>query len=98
VPLGLLDEGEANADRLVRLLNDHGVTTLAEAAMRFCRHELPADVVLTGTGAVQHLEANIAACEAGPLPDIISAEFRRLFSKLDSLTGGKPHSILHRIA
>ena len=98
VSLGLLNETEANADRLVRLLNDHGVTTLAEAAMRFCRFELPADVVLTGTGDVQHLEANIAACEAGPLPDIISAEFRRLFSKLDSLTGGEPHSLLRRIA
>jgi L-galactose dehydrogenase len=94
---GLLDEAEANADRLARLLNDHGVTTLAEGAMRFCRHELPADVVLTGTGDVRHLEANIAACGAGPLPDYISSEFRRLFSKLNSITGGERHSIQRRI-
>jgi L-galactose dehydrogenase len=95
--LGLLIKTEANAGRLVRLLNDHGVTTLAEGAMRFCRHELPADVVLTGTGDVRHLEANIAACKAGPLPDDISSEFRRLFSNLNSITGGERHSIWRRI-
>jgi L-galactose dehydrogenase len=78
VSRGMLNQAQADADKLVGVLNDHGVATLADAAMRFVRHELDADVVLTGTGNIRHLEANIAACEGGPLPDRITAEFRRL--------------------
>jgi aryl-alcohol dehydrogenase-like predicted oxidoreductase len=91
---GLIEESQRDAARLVRLLNSHGVATLPEAAMRFCRYELNADVVLSGTGDTAHLYANIAACDAGPLPEAITAEFRRLFSKLDFLTGSERDSVL----
>ena len=72
VTRGLLIKTEANAEMLLRVLNQHGIATLAEAALRFARHELKADVVLTGTGSMRHLESNILACEAGPLPEIIT--------------------------
>ncbi len=82
-----IDAKEADADRLLRLLAENGVTGLPEAAIRFCRHELEPDIVLSGTGNRDHLTANIAACEAGPLPEAVSAEFRRLFSRVTSLAG-----------
>ncbi len=82
-----IDAKEADADRLLRLLAENGVTSLPEAAIRFCRHELGPDIVLSGTGSRDHLAANIAACDAGPLPEAVSAEFRRLFSSVTSLTG-----------
>jgi L-galactose dehydrogenase len=69
------------------LLRDHQVGTLAEAALRFSRHELGADVVLSGTGNINHLDENIAASQAAPLPQPVLAEFRRLFADLDFLTG-----------
>ena len=92
VAFGLIDEGERDADRLVRMLHSHGVS-LPEAAIRFCRHELNPDVVLCGTGDTTHLESNIAACQAGPLPDVVSAKFRLLFSKLSCLTGAEGDSV-----
>jgi L-galactose dehydrogenase len=92
--LQLIEKGGHDATSLVRLLNSHGVATLPEAAMRFCRHELNADVVLSGSGSTAHLDANIAACNSGPLPEAIAVEFRRLFSKLNSLTGSERDSVL----
>ncbi len=61
------------------LLAAHGVGSLQDAAMRFCRHDSGADVVLTGTGEISHLRANIAAAAAGPLPRPLMAELNRLF-------------------
>ena len=91
---GLIEENARDAARLLKLLNNYGVTTLAEAAIRFTRHQLNADIVLSGTGDTAHLDANIAASLAGPLPEPVSAEFRRLFAKLDSLTGAPRDSAL----
>jgi L-galactose dehydrogenase len=87
VSAGLIEKSDGDAGKIVRLLNEHGVTSLPEAAIRFCRHEMGADIVLSGTGEIAHLDANIAACEAGPLPANITVEFRRLFSKLNPFTG-----------
>lgn len=64
---------------LTALLAAHGVESLQEAAMRFCRHDSGADVVLTGTGEISHLRANIAAAAAGPLPRPLMAELNRIF-------------------
>jgi aryl-alcohol dehydrogenase-like predicted oxidoreductase len=89
VAFGCIEENDGDATRLVKMLKTHGVHSLPEAAIRFCRHELNPDVVLSGTGDTGHLESNIAACQAGPLPHVVSAEFRKLFSKLNSLTGGE---------
>ena len=61
--------------------------TLAEAAYRFCVHEPGADVVLTGTGHEQHLEANIAAALKPPLPSEALERLESLFGDVDSVTG-----------
>ena len=41
---------------------------LTEAAYRFCRHAPGMDVILTGTSRLDHLEDNIRAIQAPPLP------------------------------
>lgn len=63
------------------------VASLVEAAYRFCRHEPGADVILTGTGNTEHLEANVAAILAPPLPDEITARLADIFGAVDSVSG-----------
>jgi L-galactose dehydrogenase len=64
---------------LTALLTAHGVGSLQEAAMRFCRHDSGADVVLTGTGDIGHLRASLASAAAGPLPRPLVAELSKMF-------------------
>jgi L-galactose dehydrogenase len=44
-------------------------------------------VVLTGTGDVAHLEANLAAIQAPALPADLLERLTRLFGKVDSVSG-----------
>jgi aryl-alcohol dehydrogenase-like predicted oxidoreductase len=76
----LLRTSGASMAELTALLRAHGVGSLEEAAMRFCRHHAGADLVLTGTGNIDHLDANIAAAMAGPLPGALTAELRKIFA------------------
>lgn len=87
VKRGLIDKRDGDPQKITRLLNNHGVKSIAEAAIRFSRYELGADVVLTGTGNVRHLEANVIASHAGRLPEAVLVEFHRLFGKIDCVTG-----------
>jgi aryl-alcohol dehydrogenase-like predicted oxidoreductase len=48
---------------------DGGAAALPEAAYRFARHEPGVDVVLFGTGDVDHLRANVASILKPPLPE-----------------------------
>ncbi len=66
---------------LSRLLEEHGISSPEEAAMRFCRHECSVDVVLAGTGSPEHLEANAAAAMAGPLPAPVIAGISALLAR-----------------
>jgi len=77
---GAVAPEDADAGKVLRFLDTHGVASLTEAAYRFSRHNSGADIVLTGTGDVRHLEANIAACTAPPLPDEVTAELTRIFT------------------
>jgi L-galactose dehydrogenase len=72
VVAGLIERGEVDAgkidaaDPLGFLRERADVGSLTEAAYRFCRHEPGAEVILTGTGNVEHLEANLAAIQGPP--------------------------------
>ncbi len=69
-------------------LTENGyAATLTEAAYRFCVHEPGVDVVLTGTGDEQHLEANIASALKPPLPPEALERLAALFGNVDSVTG-----------
>jgi aryl-alcohol dehydrogenase-like predicted oxidoreductase len=90
---GLIERGEVDADQVdpadpLGFLQGHaGVGSIVEAAYRFCRHEPGADVILTGTGDVAHLQANLAAIQAPPLPADAQARLADMFGRVDSVSG-----------
>jgi aryl-alcohol dehydrogenase-like predicted oxidoreductase len=75
-------------DPLADLLREIGADSLMDAAYRFARHESGADVVLFGTGNVDHLEANIASLLRPPLPGAGIARLTELFGDMES--AGRP--------
>jgi aryl-alcohol dehydrogenase-like predicted oxidoreductase len=86
---GLVDpEILAGGDPAAALLRDSGAETLTEAAYRYCRSEPGLHVVLTGTGDVAHLEANVRAALRPPLPPACRARLAALFERVDDVTGG----------
>lgn len=74
-------------DPLGFVLAESDATTLSEAAYRFCRHSPGIDVVLTGTGSIDHLQANVRALQKGPLPEAVTARLRHLFRNVTSASG-----------
>jgi L-galactose dehydrogenase len=64
-----------------------GAASIVDAAYRFARHEPGADVVLTGTGNVSHLEENLGSLSRPPLPDGALRQLARLFGGVASVSG-----------
>ncbi len=84
---GLLTWGEI-PDELDR---DHPLDflgkNLPDAAYRFCLWEPGLDVVLSGTGSVDHLRENARSLEGPPLPPEALDRLRRVFGRVDSVSG-----------
>ncbi len=70
------------ANPLGFLLHPGGAASVTEAAYRFVRHEPGVDVVLFGTSDIGHLQQNIAAILAPPLPAADLALLRARFGHL----------------
>ena len=86
---GLIDGGTLDpADPLGFLVREGAASSIPDAAYRFCRHELGTDVILSGTSSLEHLEANVASLNRGPLPGQDLARLADLFEKVDTVTGG----------
>lgn len=64
------------------LIHEGGASSLTDAAYRFARYEPGNDVVLFGTGDVNHVEANIASLNRPPLPAADRQKLIDLFSHL----------------
>lgn len=62
-------------------------SSLTDAAYRFCRHEPGIDVVLTGTGNIEHLQSNIAAINEPPLAAAAQQRIATLFGNVDCISG-----------
>lgn len=60
---------------------------LQEAAYRFCLHEPGIDIVLSGTGNVEHLRANARSLEMPPLAEGDLVRLERIFGRVDSVSG-----------
>jgi aryl-alcohol dehydrogenase-like predicted oxidoreductase len=90
---GLVARGEVDADLvdtadpLAFLRGEAGDDSIVAAAYRFCRHEPGAHVILTGTGDVAHLEANLAVIQAPPLAREMQARLAAIFGRVDSVSG-----------
>lgn len=66
------------------LLHESGATSLTDAAYRFVRHEPGVDVVLFGTGNVDHVASNVESILRPPLP---AGDRERLATLFGALTG-----------
>jgi aryl-alcohol dehydrogenase-like predicted oxidoreductase len=83
---GQLERSKLDASDPLGFLKD-GTEGIVDAAYRFCRHEPGIDVVLTGTGRVEHLTENVASILRGPLPPRTMARLDDLFGRVDSVSG-----------
>jgi len=84
---GVFRDGVVNAAEPLDFVLRESAATLPEAAYRFCRHEQGVDVVLTGTGNLDHLKANVESILKPPLPNPVLQKLKDLFGALDYLTG-----------
>ncbi len=75
------------------LIHERGARTITEAAYRLVRHEPGVDVVLFGTGDPDHLQENIAAILAPPLPMADRQTLAKLFGHLVGVGLDPPYSM-----
>ena len=69
------------------LLHEGGPIDLVDAAYRFCKFEPGVDVVLSGTGDIEHLKANIESFSRPSLPDEDLLKLKEIFQNVDSVSG-----------
>jgi L-galactose dehydrogenase len=88
VTRGVAAAGSLNPDDpLDFILSDGGAASIPEAAYRFCRHESGVHVVLTGTGNLEHLKANIEAISRPPLSESVLQRLGEVFGNVDWVSG-----------
>ena len=58
---------------------------MIDAAYRYARHEPGTDVILFGTGDLDHLRTNLASILAPPLPPADVARLAELFGCLEGV-------------
>jgi L-galactose dehydrogenase len=85
---GQLDPADLDLDDpLGFLVHEGGAVSLPDAAYRFCRYEPGTHVILSGTGSLAHLEANLASFERPPLPEADRRRLMHIFRRVDSVAG-----------
>jgi len=67
------------------LLHEDGASSVIDACYRFVRHQAGADVILFGTGNLDHLMENIASINKPPLPIDDLLKVRELFGHLEGV-------------
>ena len=73
-----------DGDPLSFLMEEGGAKNIIDAAYRFVRHEPGVDVLLFGTGNLDHLESNLTSILSPPLPE---QTVQRLYNLFGSLKG-----------
>jgi aryl-alcohol dehydrogenase-like predicted oxidoreductase len=87
VEAGELDSSEVDPDNpLGFLVHEGGAVSLPDAAYRFCRDEPGTGVVLSGTGNLEHLRANLRSFGRPPLPEEDLDRLRAMFHRVDCVT------------
>jgi aryl-alcohol dehydrogenase-like predicted oxidoreductase len=88
--MGAAELETLNAEKpLDFLFKEGGAKNITDAAYRFCRHQAGVDVVLFGTGNVEHLAANVASLLRPPLPSPDLLKLKELFANVDDFTGNE---------
>jgi len=90
---GLVDAGKLSRDGLDLdnplgfLVADGVAGSVTEAAYRYSRWEPGIDLVLSGTGNVEHLRDNVRYLSGPPLPTEVSRRLETMFRGVDSIVG-----------
>jgi L-galactose dehydrogenase len=88
VSQNLIDGDALDAENPLGFLVAEGVASnIPEAAYRFCRWEPGLDVILSGTGSVEHLGENAVSLSLPPLPPEVSERLKQVFARVDSVSG-----------
>jgi aryl-alcohol dehydrogenase-like predicted oxidoreductase len=74
-------------DPLGFLIHEGGAVSMTDAAYRFCRYEPGTHVVLSGTGNLDHLKANVESFSRPALPQEDLKRLKNLFHNVDSVSG-----------
>ena len=74
----------AGGDPLSFLMEEGGAKSIIDAAYRFVRHEPGVNVLLFGTGNLDHLKSNLTSILSPPLPE---QTVQRLYNLFGSLKG-----------
>jgi L-galactose dehydrogenase len=82
VDAGVIGRDEVDLADPLGFLAAEGVSSPTEASYRFVAHEPGVHVVLVGTGNPVHLEENVRALNAGPLPPGVTKRLVSLFGHL----------------
>jgi len=69
------------------LTEDGAAASVVEAAYRFCRHEPGVDIILSGTGNLDHLHENLSSIQKPPLPENCQQRLQEIFGDVDSVSG-----------
>lgn len=86
--IGLVDPALFDEeDPLGFLIHGGEAISLPDAGYRYCRDEPGVHVILSGTGNLEHLDANVNSILRPPLPDYDLVRLRELFSKVDNISG-----------
>ncbi len=75
------------SDPLGFLIHEGGVLNLVDAAYRFCRYEPGTHVILSGTGNLDHMKANIESILRPSLPENDLTKLKSIFKNVDSISG-----------
>jgi len=82
-----LDPGDIDMEEPLGFLSGDGQAGIIDAAYRFCRDAPGVDVVLSGTGSIEHLRANVDSFSGPPLRREQLERLRRVFRKSRTETG-----------
>lgn len=85
---GWIERRFADGEELNALLLEAAkARSIPDAAYRYCRHEPGVHVVLTGTGRLEHLEANVESISGAPLPAFVLEKLAEIFARVDAVSG-----------
>jgi L-galactose dehydrogenase len=85
---GLVDPYDFDHRDPLGFVTGEGIAhSLQEAAYRYCLWEPGMDVVLSGTGNVDHLRHNAKSLIGEPLPHEVTSRLSKLFAHVDSISG-----------
>ena len=76
-----------SSDPLRFLIHEEGAVNLVDAAYRFCRFEPGTHVILSGTGNLDHMKANIESILRPPLPNDDLTKLKNIFRNVNSISG-----------